>query len=517
MEHNDFYAAIVRNNSDAIISHDLDGNIKRWNLGAELLIGLSEEQMKGQPINSLFTDDNRKLYWRQVGKLVRDRSASTSGVFHTGVDALRSVQLPFEMQLLRSNKTLLPVSVTVSDIGGQAKGTVEICLIARDISRQKEAEEHINELYNTVSHELRTPLTSLQGALSILDEGMMSLDTNDAREMVRVAREGCDELLKIVSDILDFRRLESNEAPLSLSVVRAEEVIDQSILAVKSLADKRDVEIIKAVAQESFVSADKDRIIQVLVNFLKNAINYSPSPGKVQVLAVLRRSGGVRISVIDDGPGISPEDGKRIFQKFQRIDPCSTRTLRGTGLGLATCKLIMDQHEGAIGFDTVLGKGTAFWIELKALGASSRQAGTVVAHAVKNCLIVSEDRQAVEALHKFLTKRGIGCRLVQAADVIAVVRSHKPHAVLLDLASLGPDIFNLILDVEQVSDAIKTIVFRRSSKDDLFSHPSRIDCTVHGGTSLEEKTRAVVDLQKHELKCCVPQEDFLAEALNWLK
>lgn len=501
MERDDFYAAIVRNSSDAIVSHDFEGKVTSWNLGAEFLTGFTAEEMKGQHINKLFSDEDRLTYWRQVSKL-----------------AVSERQLPFELQLQSASGAPKVVSITVSPFGMDGDKQSSISLIARDISRQKEAEDHINELYATVSHELRTPLTSLRGSLSILDEGLVPLDSKDGKDMVKVARQGADRLLRIVTDILDFRRLESAKTPVHLSVVKTEDIIDQGILQLRSLSEKLNVQIVKAVAEETHVSADKELIIQVMANLLSNAIKHSNPESQVQVLAVLRRSGVVRLSVIDNGPGISEENKKNIFQKFHRIDPSSTRSLQGTGLGLAMCKLIVEKHGGTIGFDSTEGRGTSFWFELKSIGSSSsRHAGTVITPAAKQALIISSNNTTVQALHKRLTHGGIGCLLIPPEEVLAVVESQKPHAVILDLSVVGPHIFKLVKDIRDLNEETRTIVFRCNAGDGTFSQPADMKNDNVQDLSPEEETKKVLGLKERELKCCLNQEDFLEKTMERLK
>src|SRR5262245_45313711 len=130
MERDDFYAAIVRNSSDAIISHDFEGNITSWNLGAEFLTGFVADEMIGKHINTLFSAEDKLTYWRHVAKL-----------------AVSERQLPFELQFQTSTDETKRVSITVSPVGMGSDKQQTISLIARDISRQKEVEEHINELY----------------------------------------------------------------------------------------------------------------------------------------------------------------------------------------------------------------------------------------------------------------------------------------------------------------------------------------------------------------------------------
>lgn len=445
IERNNRYASLVKNSSDAIIFHNREGKITSWNLGAEQLLGYSEFEIKGKDLNTILPEDYRKTYWNNVSEL------------------RNFPRLPaFEVQFETRDGDLLYVSTSIVEIADTAGDTAIISLTARDVTRQKEAESHVSDLYGMVSHELRTPLTSLRGSLALLDEGMVTLDSEDGRAMLKIARQGTEKLLKIVNDILDVRKLEAGRMQFHREVVKVEELINQSVLGMQKFADSRNVKITIALAEEAFVSADRERIIQVLTNFISNAVKHSDEGGEVQVQAVLRQSGNVRFSVVDSGKGIPADKQPTLFEKFHNIGHSSTpSSLTGPGLGLAICKSVVQQHDGTVGLISAEGKGSTFWFELKALGRAPRASGTMIVNAIKHTLVVSDNDTVIQIMHKALMKNGIGCRRVsRAEDALPVTESVKPSTIFIDANFVGASLLDILQAINQSTPNVRTIIYR---------------------------------------------------------
>ena len=475
IERNNRYASLVKNSSDAIIFHNLEGKITSWNLGAEQLLGYSEFEIKGKHLNTILPEDYRKIYWNHVSEL------------------RNFPRLPsFEVQFETREGDLIFVSTNIVEIAGTTGDTVNVSLTARDVTRQKEAESHVSDLYAMVSHELRTPLTSLRGSLALLDEGMVSADSDDGRTMIKIARQGTEKLLKIVNDILDVRKLEAGRMQFHREVVKVEELINQSVLGMQKFADSRNVRITIAVAEEAFVSADRERIIQVLTNFISNAVKHSDEGGEVQVHSVLRQSGNVRFAVVDSGKGIPFDKQATLFEKFHNIGHSSSpSSLTGPGLGLAICKSVVQQHEGTVGLISAEGKGSTFWFELKALGRAPRAGGTMVVDAIKHTLLVSDNDVVVQTMHKSLMKNGIGCRLIsRAEDALPVTESVKPSAIFIDANFVGASLLDIIQSINQSAPNVHTIVYRSFADGDrTFSYPVSLR-VVDGYEQLLKKNKA---------------------------
>lgn len=232
---------------------------------------------------------------------------------------------------------------------------------------ERKATERLQRNFvSTVSHELRTPLTSIHGSLRLLLSGALGPVTADADAAVRIAERNTARLLSLVNDILDCERLDAGQ-DLRLAPVAVATLVGQAVESVQLLADE------KALALErpdvsGTVQGDADRLVQVLVNLLANAIRFSPRHGVVTIAAA-ERFGSVEVTVRDRGRGIPADQRALVFEPFHQVDASDARARGGSGLGLAICRRIVDRHHGAIGVESVEGEGSTFWFRIPAAPA----------------------------------------------------------------------------------------------------------------------------------------------------
>ena len=241
----------------------------------------------------------------------------------------------------------------------------QLCLamVQRDITERKKVERLKSEFVSTVSHELRTPVTSITGALGLMAGGVAGQFSDQARKLVEIAYRNSERLVRLVNDILDIDKIESNRMCLDLRPVDVEPLVQQVVEANRTFAAQYQVEL---VAEGGLAAAkiyvDVDRLVQVLTNLVSNAAKFSPPHASV-VIATLVREGSVRIAVTDHGPGIPEEFHSRIFAKFSQADASDARRKGGTGLGLSIAKALTERLGGRIGFDSTRGRGTTFYVE----------------------------------------------------------------------------------------------------------------------------------------------------------
>lgn len=220
-------------------------------------------------------------------------------------------------------------------------------------------EQRKAEFLNAVSHELRTPLTAIIGYTEFLDEGLAG-DLSDAqREYVCQILSGTDRLMRLINDLLDFARLEAGAFRLDIGAVEYGPLVQRTVSSVEPLAIRKcialEVEVSPAIPE---VTADPERIAQILLNLLSNAVKFTPEGGRVSVRAWLQGE-CVVTEVTDTGVGLSPEAQERIFSKFYRA-PESSKTVPGTGLGLAITKGLVEAHGGDICVESQPGVGSKF-------------------------------------------------------------------------------------------------------------------------------------------------------------
>lgn len=236
-----------------------------------------------------------------------------------------------------------------------------------DISRQKEVERLKSEFVSTVSHELRTPLTSIRGALSLVCSGALGPLSAKVQQMVDIAHKNGERLILLINDILDLDKIESGQVHFEFSERMLNELLGNAVEANRTFAMKDDVQLVlNGLEKDGAIDVDPDRFHQVLTNLISNAAKFSP-PGGAVTIGADRRGGKLRISVSDHGPGIPEEFRQRIFGKFAQSGSPTSRKQSGTGLGLNISRQIIRQMRGDIGFETEVGKGTTFWVELPEL------------------------------------------------------------------------------------------------------------------------------------------------------
>jgi signal transduction histidine kinase len=219
-----------------------------------------------------------------------------------------------------------------------------------------------------VTHELKTPLVPIIGYSELLLDGTLGSLTEKQTETVRVISTSASSLMRLISDLLDARKLELGKMKIEKREVSAKEIVEHCVTGFKPLAQARGINLTAKVEQEQpndrlMLTCDGKRIRQVLDNLVNNAIKFSPANvGKIEVSVKKEEvRGNMLFSVKDNGTGIPKEKQRNIFQKFYQADTSMTRNAGGTGLGLAISKGIIEAHDGTIWFESEPGVGTTFY------------------------------------------------------------------------------------------------------------------------------------------------------------
>ncbi len=265
---------------------------------------------------------------------------------------------------------------------------IGIIAVVRDITKLRELEQAKSDFVSTVSHELRTPLTSIKAYTATLRRGDVQFDEDTRQEFLRVIEDETDRLARLVSDILDVSRIESGRLELKK---RDFDLAALTRIVIGKLEGHSSRHAIRLHAPPSLdpVCADPDKIEQVIMNLVDNAIKYSPSGGEVTVSLEQGRH-RAEFRVTDRGVGIPPEHLPYIFDKFHRVDNRATREIYGTGLGLYVSKSIIEAHGGNIWVESEPGAGSTFHFTLP---LAQRREGSPEA----GCRPVEESAGPVEA------------------------------------------------------------------------------------------------------------------------
>lgn len=410
--------SIIDSTNDAIVSADLHGDILTWNTGAEAMYGYTAESMIGRSILTLYPE-NKKADFKTALKKIK------KGEYFENNDTIR----------IAKDGRIIPVSVHVSPIRNKKGIVIGGSSITRDISESKKIETMKNEFIAIVSHELRTPLTSIRGSLGILKTEKICPLSDQAKELLDIANNNCERLIRLINDILDIEKIEAGRMEFRFKRIELNKLIQETIQANLALASKQDLKIDFSTDEIFYVWADQDKLTQVITNLLSNAIRYSPQNGVVKI-RLTNLIDKVRVSVIDNGPGIPKEFRNKIFDKFTQADSSDARKLSGTGLGLNISKVIIERHGGNISFLTTEGKGSTFYFDLP-IEEKTTQPFSLANHRSK-ILICDPDIENADQLHKLLLQRYINSDIVaSASEAKRLLKENTYAAIAIDL--LLPD------------------------------------------------------------------------------
>jgi two-component system phosphate regulon sensor histidine kinase PhoR len=231
-------------------------------------------------------------------------------------------------------------------------------MVLHDVTELRRLEQVRTEFVANVSHELRTPLTAIQGYLETLLSGALEEQEN-AQRFLEIVFRHTERLGRLLNDLTDLSNIELGRVSLKLAPTRLDEAVDAVLAIMSAKAKSGTVDLRSELPRDlPLVLADRDRLVQILLNLVDNAIKYTPEGGQVTVRVQEPDQGHIEIDVIDNGVGIPPADLPRITERFYRVDKARSRELGGTGLGLAIVKHLVFAHNGLLRIESEPGRGT---------------------------------------------------------------------------------------------------------------------------------------------------------------
>jgi PAS domain S-box-containing protein len=319
------------------------GNIEFVNPRTKEMFGFSTEELFGMPVVKLFSASNH---------------ADPPTKLQTMID--QSLNRVNELTGIRKDGSEFSVEFSLAEFATEP-GEQRLAIVL-DVSERYEIQRLRQAFVAMVSHELKTPLTSVRGYLTLLELGAFGELPTDALDGAQRAEKNVIRLITLINDLLDLEKMESGKLKVTATKISLKSVLEQSFDAVRQLAQERQVAI-ELPVEDLSLYADADRLVQVLVNLLSNAIKFSPNREKV-IVEVKDLAETVEFKVIDRGRGVPERFKASIFERFEQVEIADARQKGGTGLGLAVCKAIVEQHGGVIGVDSEEGKGSTFWFRL---------------------------------------------------------------------------------------------------------------------------------------------------------
>jgi PAS domain S-box-containing protein len=351
---------------EGVYGVDVGGRVTFMNPAAEQALGRRSGELVGRVAHQAFHPPQGE---RLAGDTAPDRcEACLAATVMEGGDAVRRAT----SQYVRRDGSLFPVEITAArrQEFGRVSGAV---VVFTDISERRAVERMQEEFVSVVSHELRTPLTAIRGSLGLIAGGVVGELPTEAAHMIDIARDNSDRLTRLINDILDLERVES-DVPLAPGTPEAAAIIEATLETAGPLATAAGVTLVPGVASGR-VQGDPDRLVQALTNLVSNAIKFSPAGGQVRIDA--RPEGDhVTFRIEDHGRGIPPDRLESVFGRFQQVDSSDARHKGGTGLGLAITKTIVERHGGQIAVESELGRGSVFSFTIPAADGRAAAEGS---------------------------------------------------------------------------------------------------------------------------------------------
>ena len=321
---------------DGIFYVKSNGLVRFWNRSAELIVGLSSEDVFDRP----------------AAEVVPGWAAIAEQVAITEDDSVpRVARVPVEV----GGRELWLSFVAV----GRPEGVV---YAFRDLTAERELERAKSDFIATVSHELRTPMTAVYGAARTLVRPDIDISADQRSELLEMIATQSERLAQITEEVLLASRLDRGEVSVESDRVDVAELARRTV---ETMQPQISVAVTLDAPPEACATGDRDRIEQILINLLDNAAKYSPEGGGITV-SVSETDEHVQLAVADEGVGIAPTEQEAIFEKFYRVDPHLTQTPGGTGLGLYICRELAHRMGGEIAVESEPGGGSTFVLSLPA-------------------------------------------------------------------------------------------------------------------------------------------------------
>ncbi|HRJ60193.1 MAG TPA: response regulator [Azospirillaceae bacterium] len=447
------FKAIFTLARDPIIAADLEMNLVLFNQAAEATFGWKAAEIIGEPLDLLAPPHHRAEFRAQFARIMADGGAQAQG-------------LGINLWAMRRNGEEFPAEASVSLIS--APGGVMLAAVVRDVSQQRAAQASLerqaaemaalakrldaaliaaeqasrakSEFLATMSHEIRTPLNGVLGMTRLL---LDQSTTAEQREKLEIINDSGEALRAILDDILDFSKLEAGRVELEAADFDVARVVRSTVALMDSRAKLKGLTLDVDIADDApkLVNGDANRLRQILLNLVGNAVKFTENGG-VRVLVSAERDGkALRFVVADTGIGIDGAAQRRLFQDFTQADASVARRFGGSGLGLAICKRLAALMGGGIGVESEPGRGSRFWVEIPFANAAHHDAAppcapaplAVAEHPLR--VLLAEDNSINQMVIRGLLERR-GHKVATAENGVEAVHAARSGAfdvILMDM------------------------------------------------------------------------------------
>lgn len=321
---------------EGIVVLDAGGRIETLNRGMEEATGRSQGELIGRTPLEAF----RNISLQDA--LERFRQSGT----------------PTFREMTLGDENPVVMDVTISAIRGEAGGEEKTLLVFHDVTRLKKLERVRTDFVANVTHEIRTPLTAIIGFVETLEQGALE-DREKTYKFLATIRENAERLNRLVDDLLTLSGIELGEESLRLERLSLEGALDDVLALVTARVFEKELKLIREVPEGlPPIRADRDRLAQILLNVLDNAVKFTPAGGSIAVTVEPGDERTLIVRIADTGVGIPKGEIPRLGERFYRADKTRSREMGGTGLGLSIVKHLMKAHGGRMAIESTLGHGT---------------------------------------------------------------------------------------------------------------------------------------------------------------
>ncbi len=345
--------AILENVADIVCSLDKQLIFSSINEAVCSMWRFDQEDIVGRRVIDLFDPSEKAEARAKLLEVIQEQGSSR-----------------FDVKVLRADNSICETawSATWSE-----EEQLLYCVV-QDVGARKQLEQMKRDFVAVVSHDLRTPLTSIQMIHSMLKEDAEGVLPPQAMKNLNNAQDNVSRLMALINNLLDLEKLDAGYVELIMEQASLKRAIDASVGAVEAIAKKQKIQLVNHLDDKLEAYMDSERVTQVVVNLLSNALKFSPEGSSIVLSASPvsgdapngkgAKEGMIRVLISDQGRGIPAQKAESVFERFSQVKNEDGRSNRGSGLGLAICKAIIEQHGGEIGVESVEGKGSTFWFTL---------------------------------------------------------------------------------------------------------------------------------------------------------
>ena len=474
-----FYTrSLLESNIDALMTTDPRGIITDVNKQMEALTGCTRDELIGAPFKNYFTDSARAE--AGINRVLSEGKVTN-----------------YELTARARDGNLTVVSYNATTFHDRDRRLQGVFASARDMTELKRFEQTLqqknveledasrmkSEFLANVSHELRTPLNAIIGFSEVLKDGMLGQLTDRQRGFITDIFSSGKHLLSLINDILDLSKVEAGKMMLDLESVEVSSLFANSLSIIREKAAARHIRFDMDVPDElGSIQADARKVKQIVYNLLSNAVKFANEGGQVTLRAgrasraevgeLSESSGGrsfplpdnefaefLRISVTDNGIGITPEALERLFKPFSQVDSGLARKFEGTGLGLAMVKLLAELHGGAVAVESAVNEGSCFtvWLPFRESAETALTPARAAAQSVEvvagssTALVVEDDFKSAQLIRVQLEAEGFTVLHADSAESALLIAPRQPLALItLDIMLPNMDGWEFLSRIKQI-------------------------------------------------------------------